>query len=445
VRPLRPPRSLRARILLVVLAGIAVALTLAVAVTLIILGRTLDREASRVARDRAEVGRELVRATPSGLRVVGRSAAATPSGIWVFEDERLVSAPLTASPEAAAAAATLAGIGAGGVEIDDPALRLEAVPIVIDGQRLGTVVGAVSLVPFRRAERITAIALIVGSVLIVVGLAAIIAVALRRTIGPVDRMARDVAQWSEQGTNRRFALGEPHDEITRLARTLDELLDRIDASLRRERRLTAEISHELRTPVAGIAAESDLALLKERSPEEYREALARTGELARDMEDTIATLLLAAREGPAQKAVSDAAVVIDDAIAEHARAAESAGVRMERADAEGVRIGVERGVAARVLGPVVDNAVRHAARGVWVEAARDDGMIVLRVRDDGPGVATEELEHIFGPAVRGRTAGAHTGAGLGLPLSRRLARAAGGDVRALPGPGGCFEVRLPPG
>jgi len=87
-------------------------------------------------------------------------------------------------------------------------------------------------------------------------------------------MTEQAAAWSERDLDRRFHLGEPHDEVTRLGATLDGLLDRISASLRRERRFSAELSHELRTPLANLTAEAELALRRDREAAEYRQALA---------------------------------------------------------------------------------------------------------------------------------------------------------------------------
>jgi signal transduction histidine kinase len=105
-------------------------------------------------------------------------------------------------------------------------------------------------------------------------------------------------------------------------------------------------------------------------------------------------------------------------------------------------------VIERILAPLLENGVRHATSAVDVEVARSAGRVALLVRDDGAGVAPAERERIFDPGVRGREPGIaeeRRGAGLGLPLARRLARAAGGDVDLLPdGPGATFRVKLPP-
>ena len=91
---------------------------------------------------------------------------------------------------------------------------------------------------------------------------------------PVSRMTADAAAWSEHDPDQRFHRGEPYDELTQLAATLDRLLERIAASLRHEQRFTAEISHELRTPLARISGEAELMLRRQRTTDEYREALA---------------------------------------------------------------------------------------------------------------------------------------------------------------------------
>src|SRR3954452_279421 len=94
---------------------------------------------------------------------------------------------------------------------------------------------------------------------------------LRSALRSVSRMTRQAATWSERDLDRRFGLGEPHDELTQLASTLDGLLHRLAASLRHEQRFSAELSHELRTPLSRVIAETELALRRERTPSEYRE------------------------------------------------------------------------------------------------------------------------------------------------------------------------------
>jgi signal transduction histidine kinase len=118
--------------------------------------------------------------------------------------------------------------------------------------------------------------------------------------------------------------------------------------------------------------------------------------------------------------------------------------------ARNLRVGVERDIAVQIIQPVVENACRVARAEVLLGAARNGKEVYFFMEDDGPGVGEEEKERIFEPGVRGSAAGternASRGAGLGLPLARRLARAASGDVEVEPGEiGARFVVRLPSG
>lgn len=436
------PRSLRARLLLVVVAAQVLALSLIGLLTFAVLDRSLDREATQLAEQRAQSELSYVTIGPDGVVVRPRTPRSETVATWVFQGSVAVRLPDVTRPQFHVDAQRLATSGDEVLDVDDPPVRFVALPIVEDGDRIGTVVAAVSLIPYNESRRIALVALTLGAVVILLGVTALTWWSLRRAIAPVDRLTADAALWSETSPERRFAMGPPHDEITRLARTLDDLLDRIDASLRRERRLTAEISHELRTPVAGITAEAELALRKERSGPEYREALERTADQARRMEATIETLLASARASSPTRATSRVGEAIDEVVEETAPLASASEVEITRGGAELLRIGVERNIAARVLGPIVDNAIRYADHTVEIAASRVDGTVVVTVVDDGPGVAPEELEAIFEPAVRGTNA-VDGGTGLGLPLARRLARTAGGDVVAAPGPGGRFEARFP--
>ena len=108
--------------------------------------------------------------------------------------------------------------------------------------------------------------------------------------------------------------------------------------------------------------------------------------------------------------------------------------------------GVEGEVVERIVAPLIDNALRYARTRIVVSAASDDGAVVLSVADDGPGVDADARDQVFEPGVRSRAENGHNGAGLGLPLARRLAKAVGGDVTlapAAPGAGAEFQVRLP--
>ena len=170
--------------------------------------------------------------------------------------------------------------------------RLYALPVVENGTRYGTVVAAVSVDPYEETERTALVGvarprhgLLLGAV------SCAPRWMLGRALLPVSRMTADAAAWSASDLDRRFDLGEPYDELTHLAATLDACWSRSPASLRHEQRFTAELSHELRTPLARISGETELMLRRDRAPDEYREALASIQRSADTMARTVEALL----------------------------------------------------------------------------------------------------------------------------------------------------------
>jgi signal transduction histidine kinase len=319
--------------------------------------------------------------------------------------------------------------------------RLYAAPIVRGGHRAGTLVTGISLAPYERSQHTALIASLVFASLVLVALVLAAHWVVGRALRPVAGMTEAAADWSEHDLDQRFAVGEPHDELTRLAATLDGLLDRLAASLRREQRFSSELSHELRTPLANLLAETELALRRDRSGESYRAALMAIRRSAEQMSRILETLISAARADPGLgRGTSDGGAVAR-------RAATGAdgrpGVRVEVAAPDGaLRVGADGEVVERILAPLVENARRHARSRVTIGVRRDGSTAAFVVADDGRGVAEADRERIFEPGVS--VNGSHGGAGLGLALARRLALAAGGDLRCLPDPGGArFELRLP--
>ena len=328
--------------------------------------------------------------------------------------------------------------------------RLYALPVLDGGRRVGTVVAGVSLDPFEETARTAlvgsiALALILlGSVLLVTHWI------LGRAFLPVSRMTRDAAAWSEHDLGRRFALGEPYDELTRLGATLDALLERVAASLRHEQRFTAELSHELRTPLARIAAEAELALARERPPAEYREGFELVQRSAEQMTRIVEALVAAARsEAGLAQASSDAREVVDRAV-EAARDAEDGSADRFQVVVEPrpASVAVDADLLERMLNPLLDNALRYGSGPVQVAVESTRNSVIVSVSDDGPGVGQKETATIFQPGARGSAAAREgspsQGAGLGLALALRLARSAGGTIEVDAQPAGAtFRLVLP--
>ena len=373
-----------------------------------------------------------------------------PEGVWLpTAAARRVVAGRTATIRAGCLTAAAGAAATPGLAVDVPGLPTRLYAMRASDYPSVIVVAGVSLAPYRHTQRIAFIGSLVFAGLLLLVVALIARWTLRAALRPVARMTADAEAWSEHELDRRFAAGEPYDELSQLAATLDGLLDRLSASLRREQRFSAEVSHELRTPLAKVQAEAELALRRERPPAEYRAALATVLRNTRQMSVAIETLVAAAQqESGLARGRCDARAVMDEVAETCGKLAADNGVRIATsAPAVPVAVGVEPEVGVRTIQPLVENACRLAATSVNLRARRDAGDVVFTVEDDGPGVRAEEVDSIFEPGVRGgaAAAGVPAGAGLGLALARRLARAAGGDVTVRPGEGGHFIARLPAG
>jgi signal transduction histidine kinase len=189
-----------------------------------------------------------------------------------------------------------------------------------------------------------------------------------------------------------------------------------------------------------------LSLRRNRSTAEYRHALEAIERNVRAMTRIIDALLGAARAAVGGRPGSCSALQVADRVVETtAELARARGVTVtiDLATPE-LKVSADLELACRILQPVMDNACRYARSTVAVAVERDQHEVRFAICDDGAGVPAAECEQIFQPGMRGGNAAAEpAGAGLGLPLARRLAESIGGTITAAPGPGGRFVIRLP--
>jgi two-component system OmpR family sensor kinase len=427
--------SLRNRVTVGTLVVLGVGLALLSIGLNVLLANRLSADASAVLANRAEA--QIVTLDPRGGNLHVRESpndAALDEHAWVFDNSGRMIEQAPASARLARAVASLAHVDRA-TELDPTEhVRLLARPV----DEAGVVVVGVSMDPYRHTERIAIVGTFVLDVFVLLAAALVARRAVGAALRPVVDMTERAADWSEHDLHRRFALGPPQDELTALAATLDGLLGRIDAALRHEQRFSAEMAHELRTPLSSVRAEAELALHTGRSDADLREALETVLAGTDRMAGVIETLLAAARSDTIRGS-SDAvaAAYTAERLVRPVAEAHDRRIRV-RAESAPLTVGAAEDVVAGALHPLLENAVRHASREVEVSLVRENGNIVIAVADDGAGIAAGDAERIFEPGVS--DAG---GAGLGLPLARRLARAAGGDVVAIPQHGGRIELRLP--
>lgn len=264
---------------------------------------------------------------------------------------------------------------------------------------------------------------------------------------PVEAMRRRASEISADTAGRRLPVPVARDEIFRLGETLNAMLERLDAGLRRERRFVADAGHELRTPLALLQTELELALRRPRSSEELTRALASAAEevdrLARLAEDLL--VLASAEEGRLRLRESQFRVrdLLDAVAGRFAHRAGAAGRLLEVAASPDGTVSGDLVRLEQALGNLVDNALRHGAGRIRLEAAARNGSLELSVSDEGPGFPAEFVPRAFERFSRADEARTRGGAGLGLAIVDAVARAHGGTARAGNNGGAVVAIVLP--
>lgn len=446
-------RSLRARLTLTAAAGLAVALAGLAILLVSTLSQALDRGLDNSAR---QTGREVaalvdanrlpnpvpVAAGTAVVQVVdgtGRIVAASPGA------DRLV--PLLQAPQAAALARSRGGRILDGRPYGLPELlRVVAVP----GQRGETVIAAVSDDAVHDTLTTVGHVLVFGTPLLLLLMIWVSWLITGSTLRPIAALRRGAEQVTAAGGPQGLPVPEARDEVHSLAVTLNDMLSRLAAAQQRQRQFVSDTAHELRSPIASIRAQLEVALDHPQSQEweqTARDVLADTLRLSRLAEDLLTLARL--EEGGGRAAVTggpvDLAVLVNGITDGYAQArvpvvADAPAACPVSGDADALR---------RMLVNLADNAVRYARSRVTVAARPSAGAVLVTVTDDGPGIPACSAERAFErfttlDDARARRDGDVSGAGLGLAIVQATAHAHGGRAWLEDaGPGLRAAVRLP--
>ena len=274
-----------------------------------------------------------------------------------------------------------------------------------------------------------------------------------RVLTPIDSLTRLARRISAEDLSQRLDLDLPDDELGRLARTFDDMIERLDDAFRRQRQFTADASHELRTPLTAIKGQAEVALSKPRDAAAYREVLQAVNEEVDRLIRMVGSLLTLARADAGQIPIASELVNLGDlvtAAVEQVRPmAERRQLALGVAPGPAVTLYADEDLLLQLLLNLLDNAVKYTPPGGTVIAGWgiDGDRAELWVRDSGIGIAEEDSERVFDrfyrvDKARSRTQG---GAGLGLSICRWIAEAHGGSisVQSEPSQGAAFTVRLP--
>jgi signal transduction histidine kinase len=270
------------------------------------------------------------------------------------------------------------------------------------------------------------------------------------TLRPISALRRGAQGVTETGQPRELPVPEARDEVHDLAVTLNDMLARLDAAQQRQRTLVSDTAHELRSPIASMRTQLEVALDhpgQQDWTETASDVLADTLRLANLTEDLLVLARLderGTRPPPSRRPVDLAAL-----IAEEAERSAGARVPVTTGTAPGCVVTGDLDGLRRLLRNLIDNALRYAKSGVDVTARRDGEEVVLTVSDDGPGIPARDRERAFDRFVRldaARSRGEHEpgGSGLGLAIVRATALAHNGSARLEDAsPGLRAVIRLP--
>jgi two-component system OmpR family sensor kinase len=283
----------------------------------------------------------------------------------------------------------------------------------------------------------------------------------RKSLAPVVRMSATAASIGAANLHERLPVANERDELGGLAQVINDLLARLDKSFEQQRRFMADASHELRTPIAIMRSEAEVALSEpETSNADLRESIAifrdETKRLTRIVED----LFMLARADAGQYKLTPTEFYLDELAGEVTRAvrtlAAEKGLTLQLNAAEEMPFRGDENLLRRLLLNLVDNAIKYTPRGggVTVSCQREDTRYIITVSDTGPGIPAEAQPHIFerfyrADSARSRTeddsAGLTSGAGLGLSIARWVAEAHDGTLELLNSSeaGSVFQLVLP--
>jgi signal transduction histidine kinase len=441
--------SLRARLLAVGVTGVALALALGSLVLYAVLTVTVNRTVDDGAFASAQAVAAMVDANtvPDPLPVSGSQIVQVVDGSGAVVSasvsaDRLT--PLLRPPELTRALAggriSVPGARAGLAG----SLRAIAVRAGPDSAPRSVIV-AVPVSDIEQSQRVLRNTLLVAYPPLVVIMALIAWRVIGWTLQPVETLRSGAARISGSDQDERLTVPESADEIRALALTLNDMLDRLAAARGRQRAFVADAAHELRSPLASMRTQLEVAQHLGEGGELASDLLADVARLSALVED----LLLLARAGSdtsppsVRESVDVRALLL-------ATASRYAGERVPVSVTAGpvVFASVNSEELRRVLANLVENAIRHACSAVVLAAHTDGGRAVLTVVDDGPGIPAGERERVFErfarlDDARDRDAG---GTGLGLAIVRELLHRSDGSISLQDNPSGAglaAVVRLP--
>jgi signal transduction histidine kinase len=457
---MRRPRATRSvRVRITAVATIVVAATLAGGGWLLV--RTVE---SSLNDDVAERGRARIRGVAQqlseGVPPDDVRAGIGPVSVQVFDEEGNPIGPQGPGLAGALPVTSLlndagGAVGAGGARVEvaaGPPEQLDDAGTVALDVRYETVSGptgtftVIAASPLEEVQRsITALkgALLFAYPGLILLVGAVAWLLVGRALRPVEAIRREVESVTATTIHRRVPVPGGGDEVDRLAHTMNAMLDRLEDAAQAQRRFVSDASHELRSPIAAIRTLVEVAREHPEAADWDAVSAAVLGEEAR-LEGLVSDLLTLARDDEPEPRPT---TVVDVASVVRAEAARPRRVPVEVDTEVTAEVAGDRRTLTSAVAHLLDNAARHARAQVRCFVAEEDGVVVVRVDDDGDGVPLADRERVFDRFTRLDEGRARDlgGAGLGLAVVRATAHRHAGTVVVLDAPlgGARLELALP--
>ena len=274
-----------------------------------------------------------------------------------------------------------------------------------------------------------------------------------RALDPLIQIAHSANRISAADFSRRVPSAGTGDELDDLAIALNDLLNRLQISFEQQRRFAAEASHQLRTPLTAILGQLEVALRRQRSTDEYRQALESAHRQADLLRQIVESLLFLTRESADATQIQFERLELHNLLPAHLEVwrphPRFSDLRLEIDDDRPLWVSAQRVLLEQALDNLIDNACKYSEPNspICIRAVGSDGKVRIEIEDAGSGISATELPHVFDPFFRGADSRQHgvTGFGLGLSVAQKIAVFFGGrmEIESTKGCGCRVAIVLP--
>jgi heavy metal sensor kinase len=333
-----------------------------------------------------------------------------------------------------------------------PRLRMVTIPIM-DNEKVSSIIQVgTSLEDFDETMKKLLIIMIISipssiSVTIICGY-----FLAKKALKPVDQIRRAAVKISSMNLDERIDVKGRRDELSRLARTFNEMISRLKDAFQRINQFSIDVSHELKTPLTILKGETEVALRKDRDNEDYRRILFSNLEEIDRMSRIIDDLLLLSKADLKEMKLNLEDIALRDLVADVCVDmkifADNKDVKLDVKELEDVKLKGDELKLRRMLWNIVQNGIKYTPEGGKIEIMSyiNNGFVCIDVKDNGSGIPESDIKYIFDRFYRGdKSRKRESGSGLGLSISKWIAEAHQGviEVKSKPLEGSLFTIKLP--